>query len=363
MGAAVLSAALSWTVDCTPKVGCEPGDGVCNPAMLFLYTNVCDIPYSQVTQPSNVYDILTEYRIQALRGSGVLTITSFTGPNTGTNDFWGSGGVLAPNGKIYAPPNDQAVVNNQVLVIDPETNSAKIFAGPLGAGRSWSAGALAPDGKIYAFPLIGTTGILVIDPNTDSATIVGNVVAGYGGAMLAPNGKIYGIPILAGRQVVAFDPVTQTTSLFGPSTGGWAGATLAPNGKIYSPPNGSITVAFLEIDPTNDSANAFGPSLAGNGWFSGALAPNGKIYGAPVGNHGPYMLDPNTKDVTIFGTALGTNAWEGNVAAANGKIYGTPRTQPNLMEIDPAGPTPKLVGTSPGFAYTGGILVPDGRIF
>jgi hypothetical protein len=60
-----------------------------------------------------------------------------------------SGGILAPNGKIYGIPT----TSESVLIIDPETDEANITdISGLSGGNKWRGGVLAPNGKIYGMP-------------------------------------------------------------------------------------------------------------------------------------------------------------------------------------------------------------------
>ena len=70
------------------------------------------------------------------------------------------------------------------------------FFGNLSGTSKWSGGVLAPNGKIYGIPSYSTQ-ILEIDPNTRTTTLFGDFSSGWGkwiGGVLAPNGKIYAIP-------------------------------------------------------------------------------------------------------------------------------------------------------------------------
>ena len=68
-----------------------------------------------------------------------------------------TGGVLAPNGKIYGIPYGSTTV----LEIDPVTKTTTEF-GSLSGSAKWSGGVLAPNGKIYGIPYNSTT-VLEID--------------------------------------------------------------------------------------------------------------------------------------------------------------------------------------------------------
>jgi maltose-binding protein MalE len=86
------------------------------------------------------------------------------------------------------------------LIIDPEANTASTtdISGLTTANAKWSGGVLAPNGKIYGMPF-DSSSVLIIDPETDEANItdISGLTTDMGkwsGGVLAPNGKIYGIP-------------------------------------------------------------------------------------------------------------------------------------------------------------------------
>jgi hypothetical protein len=87
-----------------------------------------------------------------------------------------TGGVLAPNGKIYGIPRTQT----SVLIIDPVTNNANTTAitGLTGSNK-WFGGVLAPNGKIYGIPW-NSTSVLIIDPVTNTANTT--AMTGFSGS-------------------------------------------------------------------------------------------------------------------------------------------------------------------------------------
>jgi hypothetical protein len=118
-----------------------------------------------------------------------------------------------------------------------QTVSSTLVGATLSGSAKWSGGVLAPNGKIYGIPR-NATQVLEFDPATNTSTLVGATLTGTNkwiGGVLAPNGKIYGIPFSA-TQVLEFDPVAGTSTLVGATLSGggkWSGGVLAPNGKIY----------------------------------------------------------------------------------------------------------------------------------
>ena len=69
--------------------------------------------------------------------------------HTGGNKW--SGGVLAPNGKIYFIPFNAS----QILMFDPLTNSISLVGNTYIGSNKWNGGVLAPNGKIYFTPHVG----------------------------------------------------------------------------------------------------------------------------------------------------------------------------------------------------------------
>jgi hypothetical protein len=267
---------------------------------------------------------------------------------TGPNKWFGS--VVAPNGKIYGIP----FWATSILVIDPAANGGAggVTTSAMGvslgdAGAKWAGGVLAPNGKIYAIPRTAPD-ILVIDPvaGTAQRTAMGANLTGtdkWTGGVLAPNGKIYAIPENA-NDILVIDPAagaaTRTTmDLTMPAgTSRWSSAVLAPNGKIYGiPRNGS---SVLVIDPQTDTASmqTFGLDLSdGNKWGGGVLGPDGKIYAIPLDATSILVIDPvaGTATRTTMGATLtGSAKWGGGALGADGRIYGVPRNSTDLLVID-----------------------------
>jgi len=56
-----------------------------------------------------------------------------------------------------------------VLIIDPASGSATLGPAVAGANNKWYGGVLAPDGKIYAIPQSLTSTALVIDPKSSGS--------------------------------------------------------------------------------------------------------------------------------------------------------------------------------------------------
>ena len=230
-------------------------------------------------QPDN-WEMLQDYLLlQAARGVTAAPTADYGSISVPASSNKWLGGVLAPNGKIYAIPCDRS----DVLIIDPATDTADkdTITDLGGGGTKWIGGVLAPDGKIYGMPF-NADHVLIVDPATDTADISSiSVPADAGkwqGGVLAPNGKIYGIPCDA-ESVLVIDPATGTADYTSipvpPGTQKWHGGVLAPNGKIYGIPWNATSV--LIIDPVAGTADTTTISgLAGtNKWVGGCWHPMG----------------------------------------------------------------------------------------
>lgn len=196
--------------------------------------------------------------IDTLKDPADPLFTYLIGPMFPGIQKW-SGGALAPNGKIYMIPRRET----RVLVIDTATESVNTFFPPsplppsTAGGRRWNNGAYSPvTNKIYG--MYGTTNeILVIDPTTDSASYLGvlkpNSLIWVGG-ILAPTGFIYGTPS-TGDDVLKVDPVNMTVTFLGASLPGlfkWASLVLARNGNMYGIPFNATDVLVVSSGPPQD---------------------------------------------------------------------------------------------------------------
>ena len=94
------------------------------------------------------------------------------------------------------------------MVIDPEANTTTTFSAPAGSNK-YSGGVLAPNGKIYTIPS-NSTFILEIDPLNNTTYTFGSFLTTngkYSGGVLAPNGKIYALLGNANNILVILDEI------------------------------------------------------------------------------------------------------------------------------------------------------------
>ena len=94
-------------------------------------------------------------------------ITSLIG-SVYTGTYKWSGGVLAPNGKIYFAPLN----STKILQLDPTTNTTTLIGSVYEGADQWYGGVLAPNGKIYFAPL-NSTQILEL-PDVNIPNVIGS---------------------------------------------------------------------------------------------------------------------------------------------------------------------------------------------
>jgi hypothetical protein len=336
---------------------------------------------NQVAPPFDPVRVAIE-DTQSAGSSGPVSLTMSSFSRTG-NIKW-SGGVMAPDGRIFGIPQDE----DSVLVIDPADDSMTTFAhGVQRGGQDWNGGVLGQDGMIYAVPYCRNPGglgqVMRIDPNDNTAIAVGTAVgaqqcANFNKGVLGLNGSLYMIPGSMDRPY-KFDPALNTTVAIGsdygmtPGVSKWDGGVLAPNGKIYGIPFEEPSI--LVIDPRDDSSYTLPlTGIASRGWIGGALAANGHIYGVPANSDCILDIDPSIDTYvchSVPGYPAGVMRYWGGVLAMDGLIYTMPAdlwgTNPILV-INPANPTasvllPNTLTMEPGGNYDGGVLGANGKVY
>ena len=322
---------------------------------------------SVLPNPGTVISEINDSKNAGVSGPPTLSVIAVTSGY--------SGGIVAPNGKLYGVP----YVSGKFLEIDPATDTASSF-GSVSTSVAYSGAVLAPDGHIYMSPY-GAGNVLDLDPESKTYTTFGSVGsqrfvgatlgrngimhvfpfgrkdmlkadlenrttsskivgAGFAGGALAPNGKIYAVPYTS-SQVMVYDPSTDTSKLIGTpirtKTYGWNGISLAPNGKLYGFPAQEPNV--IEVDPATDTVSLIPlPAGAAGGYYSnGTLAPDGKLYAAPRWRApGILVIDPETRTTSIIDipSTLPQTGWVGTVLAPNGKLYAFPNEANKVLVID-----------------------------
>jgi len=248
---------------------------------------------------------------------------------------WGSG-CLAPNGKIYGT----GINYNNFCEIDPVNKNISMFGSE--KANMASGGVVAPNGKIYIAPGYADGAIRILDPETKT---VKKVLTNYGTASvhkwgtgtLHPNGKIYFFSAsIYGNDTLEVNPENDTWRRIGPA--GFhtvSNAVLAPNGWIYLF-CASYSV-FCKFNPvTEEFVTIQNYGIYEPRFNLAKLAPNGLIYGVRELTHlgleselGPdlkysvFSFDPETDQFTYYApyTEWDLDQYRMSVMHPNGKMY------------------------------------------
>lgn len=287
------------------------------------------------------------------------TITRFGVVASGQSKY--NGGVLAPNGKIYAAP----AWSGSVLVIDPITKNLQTVSILSNASDArWCGAVIDKNGMMHGI-LSGSSSQMEFNTNNHT-NYFRNIFTGdnkfYGGVI--KNNKIYSIPY-SYTKVLEFDIETKILTTFGNLSGliKWTGGVLHPNGKIYGTPFNSPSI--LEINPEERTTRLIGSFTGTEKWIGAVLGPNNKIYFIPNSHTQILEFNPETEETILFGSLPGTNKWQCGVLAPNGRIYGIPKNSTGVLEIDPITHETQIIGDlgTATYKYHGGILAPNGKIY
>jgi len=293
-----------------------------------------------VTAVVNWFDLTSQdvsTRLSTWTSTGTPVLTTFNTSATHTSaGIPYRAGVLGADGKIYVAPG---AATGNILVIDPATNTSQLKSfglEGLGSGTKYSGGLLAPNGKIY-FPPHSTNKVLIIDPVTEThelqdwgLTITGTNV--FPDSAMGADKKMY---CVGTGSCLIIDPAANTASIsnFGgviPTSGTsarWVSGVLAFNNKIYFAPYNNTQV--LMIDPANSLAvtTNYGTTIGSQAHRSMCNAPNGKLYMAPHNQAYWSIVDPVANTYVRVSQTGGKSM--GAFTGADGNIYAVPHAQSN----------------------------------
>ena len=182
---------------------------------------------------------------------------------------------------------------------------------------------------------------------------------------LAPGGILYGMPYTENR-IIKLDTNTDTITTFGDfssSEGKWNGSVYhAGNGCIYSAPTNASGVLKFEV--ATETWTTLGTD---SGYFGTMIAPNGYVYVIPGDNRYILKIHPYTDEITKIDTNNTTERkWTGGVLLPDGKIYCVARHYTKMLVIDTMTDTLSEVGSFTQNAnnrYNSGIYTPSGHLY
>ena len=313
-------------------------------------------------------------------------ITTLVGDEVEGYDKW-CGTLAAPNGSVYGIPH----YARRVAKFNPIDKSMTHIGPDFGGGAKWSRGAMTNNGIIYCLPTYSRRGILKIDTNTDTATVLdinllpehrdyymwkscaaaldgciycmpfnarrimkldpnnsdaissvgddlGPGCAKYVGTVVGIDGCVYGIPGYADI-IRKYDPINKITSFVGEKADEYfkcnGSGALARDGCIYAIANYKY---ILKIDTVNNSHCIVGvhdAEMTGDSM----LGIDGCIYWPPCDDGYTLKYDPHSKQTSCVGSQfeIDENNWLSGALATDGVIYCIPTLANQVLAIDPIG--------------------------
>jgi hypothetical protein len=241
--------------------------------------------------------------------------------------------------------------------LDPITEQASFLAdGPFKGRNKFYGGLIGPkDGAIYGVNQ-NSTGVLRIDPTTQSVTVHGSFPEGghkWHGGTIGSDSCIYGIPSHSDcvLKIEPGDPPTITTIGSNLRTGAhrsdgkykYLGGALGHDGNVYFFPSDADYV--LQVNCKTGQVREVGPNLRDlepihhNKWQNGFTAGD-SVYGIPLKSGSILRIRPgdcgsSPEVTTIGGPFPGLNKWEGGVMTKNGDMYCMPLNHSKVLRIRP----------------------------
>ena len=243
--------------------------------------------------------------------------------------YYGLGGILGLDGCVYSPP----YAATGVLRIDPNTDSVDVIGSFPPGGYKWHGGLLARStGVIYAFPSHANE-VLCIDTNpAPPARVIGEVGD--------ESWRVSTIPILR-HDGDADAPDLRYK---------WLGGSYGADGCIYGMPSDATSI--LRIDPVKKEATTFGTVPRSiNKWQGGVLSNVDDCFYAVPANM-DCVLRVNTDRICDDDSVMSSSylridyvgegcfqevddKWQGGFVGQDGRIYAIPENSERVMVITP----------------------------
>jgi hypothetical protein len=281
---------------------------------------------------------------------------------------WHGAGINMEQTAIYCIPSNAKqvlkvdVINKTSSFIDIEYDQDTYPDFSLNCTNKWYGGIVGDDNAIYGIPY-RAAGVLRIDSNTDTATIIGpNYGVGkyfwHGG--IKRLGKIYAHPSHADT-VLVIDTRENKRGVISElsihraeydkdkrQNYKWLGGVLGADGNIYCP--ACDTSSILKIDVERDYCETQGfAGTAKNKWQGGILGRDNCIYCIPANgiNVCRIATDPNIEGenpVQLLGDLpVHKDKWQGAARGNDGSLYFIPENGYRVMRVTPPLQPPKIV--------------------
>lgn len=247
--------------------------------------------------------------------------------SNGCNRWQWHGGAVAESSStssaIYCPPSNA----NRVLKIQLDGDEVVEEIGPdlsqYGGQNRWYGGITGLDGCVYA-PPYAATGVLRIDPRTDTVDVIGDFSKGgykwHGGLLSKTTGIIYAFPCHA-NEVLCIDTNIRSKAATTTEDESWRVSTIPIN---------------RHEGDSDESAYKPQKFWGQYKWLGGSYGADGCIYGMPSDSTSILRIDPIKNEATTFGTVPDCiNKWQGGVLSnVDHCFYAVPANMDCVLRVN-----------------------------
>ena len=268
------------------------------------------------------------------------------GPDFGDDEWKWIKGAITASGVIYSLPCDD---ERGILKIDTNTDTVTVLNANLRPEQGhymWISCAAAIDGCVYFMPYMGHR-VMKLDPNNNDAMSsvgddLGNEQEKCCGTCIGIDGCVYGIPNCS-KLIIKYDPINGITSFVGEVADEYFhcnnDGALGRDGCIYALATGG---RVLKIDTTNNVHCFVGNSILlencdQEDWGDAILGIDGCIYWPPCDSGYTLKYDPYTDQISLVGDDFGNAVfkWDSGALATDKVIYCIPKFANRVLAIDP----------------------------
>ena len=297
--------------------------------------------------------------------SNIFTSNSLSYSSSDTSGGY-VGAVLQQNGTVFI----WGANTNNAKLFNPKTGVATSYFPPGLGSNGRISGCLLPDGRSLAFPsVIGVDTLTLWDNTTLTGVSVscgnfgikgqlqGSCQMPDGRICLAPGNAVNGI-----ANVIIFDQNTTTFSNAFSFSGAFGCITDVTGNVVFTPTTESAGV--LIWNPETNARSKISISGMTDAFHGAAVVPDGRIVFGPWTQNHIGVYNPLTYSYTSYPTNLvaGTLNFAGPITLPNGWVLFTPFIANFFGLFNPYTNTYSSF-SPPGIGpFTGGTVIPDGRI-
>lgn len=276
------------------------------------------------------------------------------------------GAVLQQNGTVFI----WGANTDNAKLFNPKTGVATSYFPPGLGSNGLISGCLLPDGRSLAFPGNSAIDSLTLWNNTTLTGVsvsCGNfgIIGQLQGSCQMPDGRICLAPgnaVNGIANVIIFDQNTTTFSNAFSFSGAFGCITDVTGNVVFTPTTESAGI--LVWNPATNVGSKISISGMTDAFHGCAVVPDGRIVFGPWTQDHIGVYNPLTYSYTSYPTNLvaGTLNFAGAITLPNGWVLFTPFLATFFGLFNPYTNTYSSFSPPNAGPFTGGVVIPDGRI-